>query len=77
MYLFPDIDSPDVMNRIGYRPEFETIHYVPGALITNVSRQNQSKSSLLKLVGTPLYLRMTIRNVNTVRRLAELVVTNQ
>ena len=77
LFLFPDVDSSDVLDNIGYRPEFETIHYVPGALITNVSRQNQSKSSLLKLVGTPLYLRMTIRNVNTVRRLAELVVTNQ
>lgn len=73
LFLFPDIDSPDIVGGIGYRPEFETIHYVPGALITNVSRKHQSKSSLLKLVGTPLYRRMTIRNVTTARKLAELV----
>ena len=73
VYLFPDVDSPDSMSKIGYRREFETIYYVPGALITNVSRENQPKSSLIKLMGTPLYRRMTIRNVTTARKLAQLV----
>ena len=73
IYLFPDVDSPDVMDKFGYRPEFETIHYVPGALITNVTRKNQPKSSLVKLIGTPLYGYMTVRNVNTARKLATLV----
>lgn len=73
LYLFPDIDSPDIMNRIGYRPEFETVHYIPGALISNVTRGNRPKSSLVKLIGTPLYRRMTIRNVTTARKLAQLV----
>lgn len=77
LFLFPDVDSPDIVHDIGYRSEFETIHYVPGALITNVSRKNQSKSSLLKLVGTPLYRRMTIRNVTTARKLAEMVTERQ
>ena len=73
LFLFPDIDSPDIIHNIGYRPEFETIHYVPGALISNVPRENRPKSSLVKLIGTPLYRRMTIRNVTTARKLAELV----
>lgn len=73
LYLFPDIDSPDIISHIGYRPEFETIHYVPGALISNVKRKNQPKSCLVKLIGTPLYRRMTIRNVTTARKLAQLV----
>jgi uncharacterized protein (DUF1697 family) len=73
LFLFPDVDSSDVLDNIGYRPEFETIYYVPGALITNVLRQNQPKSSLVKLIGTPLYRRMTIRNITTARKLAALV----
>ena len=72
LYLFDDIDSPDIMNRIGYRPEFETIIYTSGALIAHVTRENQSKSSLMQLVGTPLYKRMTVRNINTARKLAML-----
>jgi uncharacterized protein (DUF1697 family) len=73
IYLFSDIDSPDVMDKIGYKPDLEMVHYVPGALITNVTRKNQPKSSLVKLIGTPLYQYMTVRNVNTARKLATLV----
>ncbi len=73
LYLFGDVDEPDLVKQIGYRPEFETILYTQGALITNVTRKNQPKSSILKIMGTPLYQRMTVRNVTTARKLAELV----
>lgn len=72
-FLFADVDSPDILQRVGYKPEVETMLYVPGAVIMNVMRHNQSKASLLKIVGTPLYRRMTIRNVTTVRKLAKTI----
>jgi len=72
MYLLPDIDVPEIIDSVGYKPDIETIIYVPGALLCNVERTKQSRASLLKLMGTPLYKRMTIRNVNTARKLAEL-----
>lgn len=73
VFLFPDIDTADILATIGYNLTIESMIYLPGAIITNISRNNQPKSSLLRLIGTPLYRRMTIRNVNTVRKLAELV----
>lgn len=73
VFLFPEVDSPDIITQIGYRPDIETMIYIPGALLSNVSRQNQSKSSLLKIVGTPLYANMTIRNITTVRKLGQKV----
>ena len=72
LYLFLDADKPEIVEQIGYRPEFETVLYVPGALLSHVARANQGRSCLLKLMGTPLYKQMTIRNVNTARKLAEL-----
>ncbi|HCR55766.1 TPA: DUF1697 domain-containing protein [Candidatus Saccharibacteria bacterium] len=72
LYLFSDADKPEIVKQIGYRPEFETVLYVPGALLSHVKRANQGRSCLLKLMGTPLYKQMTIRNVNTARKLAEL-----
>jgi len=72
LYLFPDADKPEIVEQIGYRPEFETVLYVPGALLSHVKRANQGRSCLLKVMGTPLYKQMTIRNVNTARKLAEL-----
>jgi len=73
LYLFEEIDTPQIIKEIGVKPEIETFTYVGGALLTNISRKNQSKGSLLKLIGTPLYKQMTIRNITTAKKLAELV----
>lgn len=70
LYLMSDIDTPRLIDTIGYNPENETIMYVPGALLCNIERTKQSRASLLKLMGTPIYKRMTIRNVNTARKIA-------
>lgn len=72
-YLFADVDSSDVLNGFKINPDVEEVRYIDGAVLSSVSRKNQPKSSLLKLVGTPLYRRMTVRNVTTARKLAELV----
>ena len=53
--------------------EHKDVRYVPGAILISVLRANLSKSSLPKLVGTALYKQMTIRNLNTVRKIYELM----
>lgn len=73
LYLFDEIDKPDILDNIGYKSDIEKMIYVNGAVIANISRANQLKGSLQKLVGTSLYSQMTIRNVNTARKLAELI----
>lgn len=73
LYLFEEVNTPEIIEQFGYRPEIETLIYVDGAVLANVSRKNQTRYSLLKLMGTPLYKKMTIRNVTTARKLAELV----
>lgn len=73
LYLFDAINTPDVLEKLGYNPEIETMKYVDGAVLTTISRKNQWKGSLQKIAGTKLYHQITIRNVNTARKLAELV----
>lgn len=73
LYLFDDINTPDILERLGYRPEVEAMIYVDGAVLANITRINQSKYSLLRIMGTPLYRQMTIRNIATAKKLAELV----
>lgn len=72
LYLFDEINTPDIIEKIGHTPKIETMLYVDGAVIANVTRRNQSRYSLLKLMGTPLYRQMTIRNITTAKKLAEL-----
>lgn len=72
LYLFDAINSPDILEKLGYNPMLETMVYVDGALLATISRANQSKGSLQKLVGTQLYSQMTVRNIATAKKLAEL-----
>lgn len=73
LYLFPEADDPDILTRIGHQPEHEEMQYLPGAVITRVSRANQSRSSLQRLAALPLYAQVTVRNVNTARALGALL----
>lgn len=73
VFLFPEVDSPAILETLGYRPEFETLLYVPGAVLSHLDRKYQTRSSLLRVPGTLLYKNITIRNINTLRKLADLL----
>jgi len=73
LYLFDEVNTPDILEKLGHKPEIETMLYVDGAVIANVTRLNQSRGSLQKLIGTKLYSSVTVRNINTAKKLAELV----
>lgn len=73
LFLSAEIDHPSILDQFKLRPEFEELKYVPGALLWRIDRPHISKSALLKLVGTPLYKQMTIRNCNTLRKLEQLM----
>lgn len=73
IYLYDAVNSADAISMIGYRPEFETLLYVNHAVLSYLPRVHRSRSSLLKLMGTPLYKQVTIRNITTARKLAEMV----
>lgn len=70
MFLWQDVDNPEIIKEVTIKPELDRVLYVPGALLWSVDRPNITRSGMLKLVGTDLYKRMTIRNCNTVRKLA-------
>jgi uncharacterized protein (DUF1697 family) len=74
MFLFPDVDSEKVLQHLTYDPTLEDVRYVPGAVLWRIDRNKATKSRMVKIVGTPLYQQITIRNVNTVRRLYELAL---
>lgn len=73
LFLQPDVDNPEVLEQLGPRPGIEDALYVPGAVIWRVDRKDATRSRLTKIVGTPLYSRVTVRNCNTVRKLLELL----
>lgn len=73
LFLWDDIDQEDILNQLIVKPGIDTVRYVPGAILFAVDRTNVTKSGLMRLIGTPLYKRMTIRNCNTTRKLFEIM----
>lgn len=72
MFLWKEYDSPKIIQQLQINP-VDNVKYERGAVLWNVEGKDYNKSGLLKLVGTKLYRNMTIRNVNTVRKLHQIM----
>ena len=73
LLLWEEIDHESVMDKLVIRPEIDTVHYVPGAVLWSIDRTDATKTGLVKLAGTNLYKQMTVRNVNTTRKIYEMM----
>lgn len=73
MFLWEEIDDASLLENLKIREGIDTVKYIPGAVLWSVDKKNMSKSGLAKIVGTGVYKKMTIRNVNTVRKIYELM----
>jgi uncharacterized protein (DUF1697 family) len=72
LLLWQAVDDPQVLEELPTEPDIETIRYLPGAIVWYVDRSLVTKSHMTRIIGTPLYKQLTIRNVTTVRKLVTL-----
>jgi uncharacterized protein (DUF1697 family) len=73
MFLWDDIDDPTVVDRLTIKDRIDDVTYQPGAIVWRVDRDVLTRSGMMRLTKDDLYQRMTIRNVNTVRKLAHMI----
>jgi uncharacterized protein (DUF1697 family) len=73
MFLWDDVDDPSVLDHLTIKDGIDDVKYVPGTIVWRVDRDVVTRSGMMRLVSDDLYKRMTIRNVNTVRKLADLM----
>lgn len=73
VFLQSDVDRAEILEELGPRPGIEDAIYVPGAVIWRIDRKDAARNRLTKMVGTPLYSRVTVRNCNTTRKLLALL----
>ena len=73
MFLWEEIDNKEILKKVKINPEIERLLYCEGALVWNIGRQNVSRGAAIKLINTDVYEHMTIRNINTVRKLNDLM----
>lgn len=72
LFLWPEIDSEQVLAKIE-STEVDTLVYYPGAVVWRMDRRDYNRSGMHKLIGSEVYKKSTTRNINTVRKLVELL----
>lgn len=73
LFLWEELDSESVMEQLPLKPDIDRAQYVPGAILWSVDRDKVTRSGMSKIVGTKLYKLVTIRNVNSVRKIHQLM----
>jgi len=72
-FLWKEIDNPDTLKQVSINPKVDKVKYVAGALLWNVDLKNWNKSAMYKFVSTKITKQVTVRSVNTVRKLHQMM----
>ncbi|HEV2216289.1 MAG TPA: DUF1697 domain-containing protein [Candidatus Dormibacteraeota bacterium] len=75
LLLWKELDDRGILSRLPIKPGVDELKYTPGAVVWRVDRKDVGRSQMSKLVGTPMYKKITIRSANTMRKLNELTAT--
>lgn len=73
IFLRHAIDSRSVLDGLEPKPEIERVVYCPGALLWCARVSDITRADMLKLASRRIYQEMTVRNVNTTRKLFDLM----
>jgi uncharacterized protein (DUF1697 family) len=75
LLLWKELDDRGILDRLAIKPGVDELRYTPGAVVWRVDRANVGRSQMNRIVGTPIYKKITIRSANTMRKLNELTAT--
>jgi len=73
LFLWDDLEEDQLLSSLVINEGIDHVIHVPGAVIWSADKKLVTKSGLMKLAGSSVYKKMTVRNINTVRRLYEMM----
>jgi uncharacterized protein (DUF1697 family) len=73
IFLRHTIDSKDVLRELNPNPDIEEVAYRPGTLLWAAQVKHLTRTTMLKLSSQKIYQDMTVRNLNTTKKLHELM----
>lgn len=73
LFLWDTFNNKESIDLIKKTEGIDNLKYVSGAIVWNLDKKFYAKSGMHKFIGTIVYKNMTARNINTVRKLAELL----
>ena len=73
IFLRHSIDSKDVVDRLNAKRDIEEVVYRPGTLLWSAKVSDVSRTAMQKLSGQKIFQEMTVRNLNTTKKIYELM----
>ena len=73
IFLRHTIDSEDILKELSFKGDIEEVLYRPGTLLWSAQVSEITRSSMAKLASRKMFQEMTVRNLNTTRKLCELM----
>lgn len=73
IFLRHTIDSEKILVDLPAKSDIEQIAYRPGALLWSAQASELNQTSMVKLASRKIYKDMTVRNLNTTKKLYELM----
>lgn len=73
IFLTHEIDNKDTFKDFISKPNIEEFHYFPGVLLGSAKTSDLTHSTMTTLNKSKLYKGMTVRNLNTTRKIFELM----
>jgi len=73
IFLRHSIDAKDIVDRLNAKPDIEEVVYRPGTLLWSVKVSDVSRTAMQKLPGQKIFQDMTVRNLNTTKKIYELM----
>jgi uncharacterized protein (DUF1697 family) len=73
IFLRHTLDPKSVLESLELKPEIERVVCCPGTLLWAARTSSLGRTAMLKLSSRPVYQEMTVRNVNTTKKILELM----
>lgn len=73
IFLGSELDFPEIITRFELKPGIEQISYYPGVIYWSAQLATITSSNMLKLSARREYQQMTVRNMNTTRKILSLM----
>lgn len=73
VFLWYGLTPSDLVAQLRPRDGIDDVRTAPGAVIWKVESVNRNRNGMLRIMSTPAYRQVTVRNCNTARKLMALL----
>jgi uncharacterized protein (DUF1697 family) len=73
LFLRHEIDSDSIVEGLAPKPDIEQVWYRPGVLYWSAHTGDLARTSMAKLASKTIYKHVTVRNLNTTRKILDLM----